>query len=285
MICLGLTDADKATRVRDYAVEHHIARVFVLGQPLALDLTVPVECVAWPDLIKYRFYYRLLQEVDGRTLLVVNECLRTQKRYDLTYNCIRAFLNQTSHQLVFQYLPLIDTAEDFAILFDFDSRSRWRREPLERLPLGEVMVERVDVAPNFVTVDVPTPEAAKASYAKCQRELINGIGLRDPHTIPRNLYLMGGVAKAACVDPAGHYVGRNRRMGLSSLCTFRESCGNSHVVFEFPHDFIVFSDHLARTRQRSIDVLVADLNVDRWYFHRFTDWSNRIRDAYATIQR
>ena len=71
------------------------------------------------EIIQYKFYYRLLQEIGKDTLLVVNECLRMQNRYDLTYNCLRLFLQQTPHALVFQYLPIIDTIADFMVLFDF----------------------------------------------------------------------------------------------------------------------------------------------------------------------
>ena len=61
------------------------------------------EFIEWADIIEYRYYYRLLQEIGSKTLVVVNECLRTQARHDLTYNCMRLFLNQTDHRLIFQY--------------------------------------------------------------------------------------------------------------------------------------------------------------------------------------
>ena len=285
MIALGLDNQQKSSEVARYRAAHDISRIVCISpEKFKHEFAAGVEHVEWTEVIQYKHFYRLLQEIDGNTLVVVNECLRTQNRYDLTYNCIRHFLNQTRHQLVFQYLPIIDTVEDFMVLFDFDTQSRWKRESFrpDLLKECELFGNPVDVRLN--PVSVPVDENMRSAYAKEKRKLIDGIGLKDPHTIPRNLYLMSGKAKLQAWSEVGHYVGRNNRFKLPNLDVFksyRYSAG--YTVFEFCHNFIDFVDFLSLSRQSQLDALVSELKVDHWYFERYMEWTERLRNAYASL--
>lgn len=234
----------------------------------------------------YRTYYRLLQEIDRRTLVVVNECLRTQNRHDLTYNCIRLYLQQAGHRLVFQWLPLIDTPEDFGVLFDFATRSQWKREPWERLPLREAEIRVREVPLKLRRIDVATDVKTRATYAREKRSLIDGIGLRDPHTIPRQLHLVGGRARLAHVEAGRAYVGRNDRFKAGVEPYKADAYQRTpYTIFEWPHNFIDFADVVALSGQSSLDALTTDLKVDGWYFDRYQQWTERVRDAYSVLRR
>lgn len=299
MIHLGLDDAAKSAVVTRYVEEHAVRKVYVLSpakfapsyaaekmaDPTTQGDGRPGLYIEWADIIQYRFFYKLMQEVDRDTLIVVNECLRTQNRHDLTYNCIRNFVQQTPHQLVFQYLPIIDTIEDFMVLFDFDTRSRRKREPFTPAFLDESRPRGARVELDLREVSVSTDAKTKAAYAREKRALIDGLGLKDPHTIPRNLYLRSGKAKLAHVAPGASYVGRNNRFKLEHMQTYKEAAypRAPYVVFELPHNFIDFADFLTLSRQTAADVLVADLKVDRWYFERYQAWAGRVRDVAATL--
>ena len=293
MILLGHDDASAREEVVRYCETHHIRRVVVIAPERFLpmwELPVAHEVVAWADVIRYVFFYRLLQEIDGDTLVVVYECLRTQDRHDLTFNCIRHYLNRTRHRLIFQRLPIIDTIDDVMTLVDFDTDSRWKREAprAEILRAVEWDVRERDL--RFDAIEVETTAKERDAYAKQKRVLIDGIGLGDPHTIPRNLALVGGRAKARWAALRGgdgrRYLGRNARLGLAAVDTY-ETAARAHApytVMEFCHRFIDFSDVVTLTGQPSFPVLVSDLKVDRWYFDRFVSWSERVRDAYAAIR-
>jgi len=285
MIFLGLTPAQKNAEITRYCKAHDIDKVFFLSpEKFRFPVTVEHEYVEWADIIMYRHYYRLIQEIGPNTLVVVNECLRTQNRHELTYNCIRNFMNQTTHQLIFQYLPLIDTFDDFMILFDFDTRSRWKRERWRPGFRDEARIHVQEVLIEFNPIYVPASPKLQAAYAKEKRDRIDNIGQRDPHTIPRNLYLLSGRARRPHVDPAKYYIGRNQRFRLDNLQTYRQDEFLHHyTVFEFPHDFIQFADFVALSGQSRFDVLVADLKVDYWYLERYQAWSERIRDGYSAI--
>ncbi len=301
MIYLGLDDLRKSALARDYCANHEIRKVYVLSPARFAPSFAPEHMtdptaqgdgrsglyIDWPDIILYRYFYKLMQEIDRHTLVVVNECLRTQNRHSLTYNCIRNFLNQTEHRLIFQYLPLIDTAEDFMVLFDFDTRSQWKREPFrpELMKEARVACEGVplSIQPIHVTVDAKT----QAAYAREKAALLEEVRSdpeKDPHMIPRNLLLVSGKAKLRAVDSKRRYVGRNNRFKLPNVETYKDVTGEGdRVVFELPHSFLDFTDYLAVTRQRTVEVLVADTKTEAWYLTRYQEWAERVRHAQAVL--
>lgn len=302
MIWLGLDDAAKADVVARFRAERDIRKMFVLSPKRFAPSFAPEQMTApetqcdgrdglfidWPDLIQYRFYYRLLQQIDASTLVVVNECLRTQNRHDLTYNCVRNYLNQTPHVLVFQYLPIIDMAADMMTLFDFVTRSRWKREPFDaELVRREAHVHVEPAAPALHAIRFEAPASTHAAYARERAALFDAVRAdpeKDPHVIPRNLLLVSGKAKLPHVDAARRYAGRNNRFKLAGLDTWREvATPEPRVAFELPHNFGELADALAVTRQRTLDVLVSDTKADRWYFDRFAAWAERVRNVTAAL--
>lgn len=288
-IHLGLTAAQKQARILSYCAGRGLEHVvFLSPDKFGFPLELPrVRSIDWPEIIMYRTFYPLLQEINRRTLVVINECLRTQNRHDLTYNCIRHFLNQAGHVLIFQWLPLIDAMQDFMILFDFATGSRWKRERYDVDLLAEIRIEIMERQPVFHDLPVPTDQATRAAYDRTRAELFRQLGARDPHTIPRNLYLLGGKAKSAAVPIMRHLVGRNNRLKLERMATYREDSypAAPYVIFELPHNFIDLADFSTLAEQSEFDVLAADLKVDRWYLDRYTAWAQRIADGYADLRR
>ena len=235
----------------------------------------------------YKFFYRLLQEIDGKTLVVVNGCLRTQNRNDLTYNCIRHFLAQTEHRLVFQYLPIIDGAEDFMTLFDFDTRSQWKRERFDTELISSAEIVIKPITAQFHLKPIVASTKAKLAYAKQKEELFSSLGAKDPHTLPRNLYLLAGKEKLQAVFDWVSYVGRNNRFKLPSLQTYKEDAytQSPYTVFEFCHNHIDFNDFMCLSGQSEFDVLATDLKADQWYCDRYQQWAKELERVYSVLQQ
>ena len=171
MIHLGATTANKHIIIQDYCTTHNIEKVIVLTPPKfdigevgLVGSVKSCETVKYDEIIMYKFFYRLLQEIDDKHLIVVNECMRTQNRNDLTYNCIRHYLNQTPHQIIFQYLPIIESIEDFMILFDFDTNSNWKREKFSTELLKECTVFTEGVTPILNPIQVQSSPMTQAKY-------------------------------------------------------------------------------------------------------------------------
>ena len=71
-------ECDKLKIIHDYVNKNGIQRVYVIGDDLGIG-----EHVKFSDTIMYKYFYRLLQEINTQSLVVLNECLRKQNRYDL----------------------------------------------------------------------------------------------------------------------------------------------------------------------------------------------------------
>lgn len=289
MIVLGATPAQQAHRIERYVAQQAVRKVVIICParfrfPVAID----AQWVDWPEIIQYKTYFPLLQSIDKDTLVVLSECLRTKDRHCLTYNCIRLYLAQAGHRLIFQRLPFIDSMDDFAILFDFATGSRWKRTAPQDLPLTECPVEVTPVPVSLRPVPVATDQRAKEAYAKERARLFAKVEAdhSDPHTLPRNLYLVGGKAKAAAIQADRLYLGRNNRLKIPTLHTYDSTSypSGEFTIFELPHDHIDMCDAVTLTGQHCLDVLTADLKADRWYVDRFTTWTQRLADGYAALQ-
>lgn len=287
MIFLGQNDTGKNDIILKFCKENNIRKVFILS-PNQYYFECSFEnheFIEYADIIQYVFYYRLLQEIDSGVLVVVNECLQKKNRNDLTYNCIRNFLNQTDNHIVFNYLPIIESSNDFFILFDFDTRSQWKRETDFSL-LNNSNINQKQIRVRFKAINIHTENQLKSKYARKKEALINNIGLKDPHTIPRNLYLLSGEAKVKVLDSNKLYLGRNNRFGLENIETYSDCTYKSrYIIFEFCHNHINFCNFLAMSKQTDFDVLITDLKTDQWYFERYLAWANDLEATYAKIRQ
>jgi hypothetical protein len=284
MITIGMDEPRKLAKVAAYVAEHRITNVVVL-YPERFPLAVPgAELVEYREIIMYRTYYRLLQEIGPRTLVVVHECMRTTDRGDLTYNCIRHFLAQTPHVLVFQALPMIEAIDDFAVLFDFATKSRWKHLPFAELPIQEARIELERRTYAILPTHVPADPKTAAKYAATKRAMIDGIGHRDPHTIPRNLHMVGAKLRAAAVPSGSSCVGRAQRDVAGRLATYAAQIFDQPcVVLDFPHRYLDWCDFVALSGQSEIEAIVSDLRADQWYLERFSAWCQRVNDGQAAL--
>ena len=113
MIVLGADGAQKAAWTEQVAQGR---RVFYAGPEAGQDNP---DRISFDGTIEYRNFYPWLREIDGSSVLVLDEPLRHERRSLLHYNCIRHYVNQAGAVLIFSYLPIISNSEDFMILFDF----------------------------------------------------------------------------------------------------------------------------------------------------------------------
>lgn len=134
-------------------------------------------------------------------------------------------------------------------------------------------------------MNVETDAKTRDAYAKERAKLFDGIGAKDPHTIPRNLHLLSGKAKLRRIGSDQWHVGRNNRFKIEAMQTFKEDAypHAPYALFEFAHNFLDMADLLALSGQTDVRALVSDLPVDQWYFDRYAQWANRINDGYSSL--
>ena len=274
MIVLGADEAQKRAIVAQRAQGK---RVFYCGPAVAPGDSAG-DRIRYDDATKYVHFYRWLQEIGPGSVLVLDEPMHDTERSSLPLNCLRHYTGKAPETIVFSYLPMVEDREDFMILFDLATKSRWRQSKLDDAPLHETQI--VSLGPrriHFSARELPVDEQTASRVAACKRKLIDGIGSTDPHTIPRRLYQETGMVRFAAVTGTDTpLVGRNNRFKLTHLMSFREADARPRTVFELCHEHAVFNSWLARTRQEDVEVLVADARVDRWYFDRYVAWSGRL---------
>lgn len=295
MIYLGRRKNEKNDIIKKYCEKNKIDKIFILSNE-KFYFDSEYEFIEWKNIIQYTIYYRLLKEIKKDSLLILNECLRTKNRYDLTYNCIRHFLNQTEHQIIFQYLPIIDNREDFMILFDFDTRSKWKRENFNSILFKNSIIDYKKIDIILKKIDIKTNEKIKNDYNKKKKELFSR-EINDPDMIPRNLYLVSGKCKYDFIKNNNidnlfcdnifkdyWFIGRNNRFKLNNFQKYRkEEYDKKYIIFELCHNFINFIDFIFLSEQKEFEIFISDLKIDSWYWNRYLEWVKEIEYVYSIL--
>lgn len=285
MVFIGLSDAQKRAEIVKY-VEKHAVKKIVLFYPLKFPLELPelpceVQLVDFDEIIMYRTFYPLLEQIDDGYLLVVNELLRTRDRGCLTFNCLRHYLNQCGGQLIFEYFPFIEDTAEFMTLLDFDTRSKYKGSGFEWRMLEE---ENVLCSPHRYTiaaVEVELPADAAEAYQKEKDRLFDTLGAKNPDTIPRNLHVWCGRYKKPAIRPELQYVARNARFKLPNVTPYAQVTRQPYILLDFQHRRLDMNDFLRRTGEESLTYLSTGFGVDRSYLDSFRRWAENLEEFYA----
>lgn len=316
MIFVGLSGKQKETCIARYVQQHDIQRVFIFShraktksffifQDCKVDRPakqsdwkkyqkygnyerflvdgIPVVQMEFEESIMYRTFYPLLGEIDDKTLIVINECMRTSNRSDLHYNCIQKYTNQTNNILVFEFFPFISDTKDFLILLDFATSQRYKGQSLNDVDLSQFDIRCQRNHFQLIEQTVSLPEDAEAQYEAQKDWLFNNIGNKNPDTIPRQLHLWTGRFKRPFICDEVQYVARNSRFKLKNVTTFQHvSAGVQYTLLDIPHARLEINDFLRKTNQSKLPYLSTGFSVDRMYINEFNTWRDRLEDFYAT---
>ena len=291
-----LGDWDKQKVITHYIEHNAIRKVLVVHSKKLFtkyDIGVEHEFIEYSQTIMYKNYYRLLQWIDKYTLIIVDNILVNQNRYQLEYNCINNYINQTPHRLVFNYLPFIEDKNDFMILLDFYNKNKYKGEPFvwEFLKDVKTFIKPVHFNITFKEMDITDKE--KEKYEEQKEKLFDEIGLRDPITIPRNLAITAGDFRAdrlktqakeetgllTCETMNKKFLARNRRFKGLDITTYKDNELGS--IIDFPLKRVELIDLLTLTKKTDIEVITSDLSVDRYQKKDILEWVERLEEFYA----
>lgn len=282
MIRLGLDKTDKLNAVAAYMDANPEVEHVIVFSPPQFWLDGDWEQYTYADIIMYKVFYPLLEKVDKTYLIVVNECLRTQNRSDLTYNCLHHYLNQTPHRIVFEYFPFVDTADDFMILADNDHPGKYKGKGYRPEILKELDVTGIDRRPDINVITIPADDNLQAKYKKERDNLFDTLGNKDPDTIPRTLHLWCGKYKLSAVEPEKLYVARNKRLNRSNIITYKDAMQPEHrISIDLPYRQIDLNDYLKISGETTVTFLSTGLNVDKYYAQTLKEWAERLEEFYA----
>lgn len=295
MIALGYAPTEKMYWVKKMAKENpEIKKVIVFSPPPyslgAEAVAAAAGCEAveytYDDIIMYRVFYPLLEEIDDTRMLVINECMRTTNRNDLTYNCLTHYLNQTKHRLVFEFYPFVSDTADFMILLDREQPNRYKGRGFDPAFLSEPGVV-LKVLPHHYTLSqavIDLPSGAQAAYEAERDRLFDSLGNGDPDNVPRRLHVWCGRYKRPYIDDHldQSFVARNARFGRSNVTTYKNAApGVDYHMLDIPCRQMEVNDYLKRTGIHTLRFISTGLSVDNVYYHRIADWIKTLEDFYA----
>ena len=292
MIYLAQQKYNKIKIINDYCQNNNIEKIIIFSPnkfKFDINIEIPIEQVEYNEIIQYSFFYRLLREITPQTLLVVNECLRTQNRNDLTYNCLRHYLNQSKNVLVFQAFPLIENIENFMILFDFATQSKWKLHKFDKqLISNETSVFKND---SFIFeidyIKVLASDKTKQKYNSERTKLFNEVetSQKDPHIIPRTLYQLSWKDKLSIIGFDDYCIARNNRFNIKNLETYKSDhyIHNNYTILDFPHNRIDFTDFLTLSQCLKLKYISTDLKVENFYINLYNQLKSELENAYTSL--
>lgn len=282
MIIIGLNEQQKREKIKEYVKKYNIKHVLVFSPKKFMmdlpELDIPIEQIDWDEVIMYRTFYPLLATIDDTYLIVVNEFMRNRNRVNLTYNCLRHYLNQCGKQLIFEYFPFIEEHDDFMILYDFDTKTKYKGNHLcmdyLKEHANEIKIYKHDV--QIDVINIPLPDDAKEKYDKKKNELFDKLGNSDPNNVPRALELHCGVWKKKYIDEGKEYVARNARFKKGNITTYKNvKYQQPYIMIDFMHKRLDVNDFLRVTQQERYEFLSTGLSIDCVYIDEMKKWSEK----------
>lgn len=285
MIRIGLTQKEKQKVLDKYLGENDIQKIYVFyfkNFPIKFKTDKEIEYIEYADIEMYKFFYRLLEEINDKSLIIMDECMRTQNRSELIYNCSHHYLNQTPHHIIFEFFPIIEDKEDFMILLDFENKGKYKGKSFDYVYL---QTEDVQIKPfkiKFTQVNVDVSDKDIEKYNKKKESLFDNLGSKDPETVPRELQLFAGDCKKKAIEPDKLYVARNKRFKLPNVLSYTDikSKGN-YIIIDTHYRRLNMNDFLKASQCNHIKYLCTSLSIDDVVCSEFIKWKARLDAIYA----
>jgi len=286
LIRIGLNEKQKQEEIKRYVKQNRIKNVIVFSPEKYFmelpELDVPIRQIGYKEIIMYRTFYPLLEEIDGNCLLIANELMRDKNRNCLTYNCYAKYTNQTEHRLVFNYFPVIEHRKDIMVLVDFSNSQRNKGLGLADIDLSEydIMCVRRDLRMEIEKIQLPG--SAEKEYEKERDRLFDELGNKNPDTVPRNLHLWTGIYKKPFIEDGVNYVARNSRFKKGNVDVYKNAKpGKNYILIDMPFRRLDFNDFLFVTGQECLKYMSTGFKVDDVYINGFSKWMKEVGYIYA----
>ncbi|NFV47574.1 hypothetical protein FDJ70_07790 [Clostridium botulinum] len=285
MIRIGLSKLEKEMEIKKYVQQNNIKKVFCFYYkdfPFKYDISCEIEYIEYADIEMYKFFYRLLEEIDNTSLIIMDECMRTQNRSELIYNCAHHYLNQTPHKIIFEFFPIIENEEDFMILLDFENKGKYKGKSFDYIYLNEEDIQMKPFDIHLETIKVEINEKDTERYEKKKEQLFDTLENKDPNTIPRNLQIFAGTLKKKALNKDVKYVARNKRFKLDNVFTYKTIEANTkYIVIDTHYRKINMNDFIKLTKMNNIKYLTTGLSIDNYIISSFNEWKGRLKNVYA----
>lgn len=286
MIRIGLNEKQKQEEIKKYVKENNIKNVIVFSPKNMFmklpKMDIPIRQIDYDEIIMYRTFYPLLEEIGKNHLLIANELMRDKNRNCLTYNCYAKYTNQTEHRIAFNYFPIISERRDIMILIDFINSQQHKGFGINNVDISKYDIKCIRKDIELSIVDIPLPESALDEYNEEKERLFDKLGNKSPDTIPRNLHIWTGKFKKPFLNDSEVYIARNKRFKQKNIFVYKEAVpGLKYIIIDIPFRRLEFNDFLRTTGQEDLQYLSTGFGVDKVYIKDLKDWIKEVENIYA----
>lgn len=286
MIRIGLNNIEKEKIIIEYIGNNNIKKCYIFyfeKFKYEYNLDCEVEYIEYKDIEMYKYFYRLIEEIDNNSLLIFNECMRTQNRSELIYNCAHHYCNQTNHKIIFEYFPFIDDIQNFMILLDFIDKSKYKNKSFAYWMLNDIDIKYKNIIPKLEIVNIEITNKQINQYEEKKKSLFDNLGKKHPDTIPSNLALFSNNFKKKYIESNKKYIARNARFNLDNVYTYDNAVDNNLIILDYPIRQIYLNDYIKRTNTNKLIYISTGLKIDLYYINELKklmdDWSEFIAKA------
>lgn len=285
MIRIGLSQREKQKEILEYVKNNNIKKVYCFyfkKFPAKYNVPCEIEYIEYADIEMYKYFYRLLEEINETSLIVMDGCMRTQNRSELIYNCAHHYLNQTPHKIIFEFFPIIDTKDDFMILLDFENKGKYKGKIFDYSYLYNEDIKMNPFKVKMELINVPITGEQREKYEAKKEELFDNLGNKDPETIPRALQILAGNFKKVAVEPNKLYVARNKRFKMENVLSYDDiKSKGDYIVIDTHYRRLNMNDFIKTTGMNKIKYLATTLSIDDVIITEFSKWKARLEAIYA----
>lgn len=284
MIRIGFNNIQKQSTISEYLKNNKIEKVYVFYfkkfKP-NFEVDCEIEYIEYAAIEMYKYFYRLIEEIDNNSLLIFDECMRTQNRNELIYNCAHHYCNQTQHKIVFEYFPIIDDVQNIMILFDFINKGKYKGKSFNIEILKDIDVKSINRVPDLKLIDLKISEIEVKAYEKEKDKLFNNLEKKHPDTISTALELFVGKFKKSYIESDKKYIARNSRFKKDNISTFKEATEKNLIMIDFPTRQIDLNDYIKRTLTNELTFINSTTKVDSYYISEYERFKKECEQIYA----
>lgn len=169
-------------------------KIYLIGDDID---GIKSERISFADSIMYKYFYKFLAEINQDSIVVLNNILKRKNRSALEYNCIRQYCQQAGEVIAFQDYPIIDSREDFMILYDMIQKNPFWREDYENIDRFENV--ECNASLEIIRHDIVLNDKFIRQYEELKEKTISEVK-KDPDIIPRRLLKFSEKCKAKYGD-------------------------------------------------------------------------------------
>lgn len=240
------------------------------------------------ELIEYEVFYPMIQKLDTKTLIIVDECLKVRGKEELSFNCISNFVLKAGGIVSFNIVPFIETENDLMLLIMYENikyknskNNKYSKDVLYDMRNNIKFSKNAKY--NYTSIDVETTNDEIQAYTEERNKLFSELGQKHPDTVYNNLVLFAGKIKREKLLSVNM---TTRNVYPRFMNTHDYNDNQLYPIVEVPLKRVILCNLMSKINVTDLTMYKTELKVDVWTNKNYSEWFKSIRelkDALSTI--